>query len=155
MSRPMLNRMLFPLLLLAGILPAWAGGIEVSDAWVREGPPTARVLGAFMTIRNSGDADDALRSVTSPQFERVEMHRTIMEDGMGRMVPQQEIAIPAAGQAVLEPGGYHLMLIRPRHALKAGDQVELTLEFASGQRIDLQLPVRKGGSGMMDHSHHH
>jgi copper(I)-binding protein len=79
-----------------------------------------------------------------------------MQDGMARMVAQDSMPIPAGGELSLEPGGYHLMLMRPKAALAAGDEVAVTLKFDDGSSLEVSMPVRKGmGDGEMHHHHHH
>lgn len=141
-------------LLLATSLSALADDITITEPWVREGPPTARVLGGFMTISNGSDKDDALVSASSPDFERIEMHKTEMVDGMGKMIPQERIVVPAGGQVILKPGSYHLMLMMARRPLKAGDTVKLEATFSSGRQMNIDMPVKKDAGGGMDHSHH-
>lgn len=58
------------------------------------------------------------------------------------MRPVEEIPIPAGGEQVLQPGGYHLMLMEPRQSLAVGDKVELTLRFRSGRSVTIEVPVR-------------
>jgi len=111
------------------------------------------VLGGFMTIANSSDKDDALVGVTSPDFNMVEMHQTVMQDGMGKMIPQEQIVVPAGGEVVLKPGSYHLMLMMAKRGFKAGDSVNVELTFQSGAKLPVEMPVKKG-EGMMDLSHH-
>jgi hypothetical protein len=83
----------------------------------------------------------------------------VVEDGMARMLPQESMPIPAGGELVLKPGDYHLMLMRPKSALKAGDEVELSLGFDDGSTMAVTLPVRKASGAdhdhMHDHTHHH
>lgn len=133
--------------------PAFAADIAVVDPWVREGPPTARVLGGFMTITNAAAKDDALIGVSSPDFNMVELHQTVMEDGMGKMIPQEKIVVPAGSEVALKPGSYHLMLMMAKRNFKAGDEIKAELTFESGAVLSVMLPVKKG-EGMMDHSHH-
>ncbi len=133
--------------------PASAADIEISEPWVREGPPNARVLGGFMTIINSTKTDVALLSASSPQFNSIELHKTEMVDGVGKMIPQQRIVVPADGQVELKPGSYHLMLMGAMQPLRAGDSVAVELQFDAGS-LSVDMPVRKG-DGMMDEHHHH
>ncbi|GIW20528.1 MAG: hypothetical protein KatS3mg065_0824 [Chloroflexota bacterium] len=58
------------------------------------------------------------------------------------MRPVAEIPIPAGGEQVLQPGGYHLMLMDPKGSLTVGDSVELTLRFKSGRSLTLEVPLR-------------
>jgi hypothetical protein len=144
------------LLALAGTL-AQAETLNVSDAWVRQGPPTAQVLGAYMTLANPGAQEIAITSASSPQFETVEIHRTEIVDGMARMIPQERLAIPAGGRVALEPGGLHLMLINAKQPLAADATVRIELRLEGGGSVTVAAPVR-ADAGMhdgMDHSHHH
>jgi len=133
---------------------AHAESIEIRDPWVREGPPNARVLGGFMQLVNAAADDDALRAGSCADFARVELHKTEVVDGVAKMLPQESIPLPANSIVDLEPGGYHIMLIDARRAFREGDVIEVELDFDSG-KVQIEMPVRKGQGGMMDHSHHH
>ena len=139
-------------LALASLMPEWAGSIEIKEPWVREGPPTARVLGGFMVIGNSSEKDDALVAASSPDFNMIEMHKTELVDGVGKMIPQERIVVPAGGQVELKPGSYHLMLMMAKRSLKAGDSIKVELQFESGTQ-EIEMPVRKGDGMMMHHNH--
>jgi periplasmic copper chaperone A len=138
-------RRVFPALLLAAfsMLASAGDDIRVEDAWVREAPPTARMLAAYMTISNDGDREQTLVGVESPQFNHVMLHKSEVIDGVARMLHQDSIAVPAHGSVRLEPGGLHLMMPAPKAPLKAGDRVEFVLEFAGGQRARIEAEVRK------------
>jgi periplasmic copper chaperone A len=117
--------------------------IVAEHAWVREAPPSAHMLAAYMTIRNATDRDAVLVNVESPQFRHVMLHKSEVVDGMARMVHQDEIRVPAQGSVALEPGSYHLMMPAPETRLSAGDRVDFTLTFADGDKIRVQAEVRK------------
>jgi copper(I)-binding protein len=52
------------------------------------------------------------------------------------------IPLPTGATVTLAPGGLHVMLIDIRAPLKAGEQVPLMLEFASGARLTIEATVR-------------
>ncbi|WP_455199641.1 copper chaperone PCu(A)C [Kaarinaea lacus] len=132
------------------------GDVMIHDAWVREAPPNAKMLAGYFSIMNHGAQSKSLVGANSPQFERVELHRTVMEGGMAKMVPQDSIEIPVGQTVNFEPGGLHLMLINPVKPLKAGDSVELTLKFNKGATIKVEAIVKKGGrSAQQEHHHEH
>lgn len=141
----------------AGLL--WAGAaqadIMVEGPWVREAPPNAPALAGYMVLHNSGETDRALVGAACDAFGNVMLHRTVMEDGMAKMIHQPQVTIPAGGKEVFEPGGYHIMLMKPKQPLTAGDEVEVTLEFANGDRQVVTFPVKSGGMGMDMGGHHH
>ncbi|MFQ5759605.1 MAG: copper chaperone PCu(A)C [Acidiferrobacterales bacterium] len=118
-------------------------GIEVTDAWVREAPPTAPVLAAYMTIVNTSGHVRTIVGAESPAFERVEIHRTVINQGIARMIRQERVEIPSGGRLKLAPGGYHLMLMKAKQSLKSGDLVDIVLIFAGGARLSLKAPIKK------------
>lgn len=127
--------------------------IEVENAWIREAPPTAKVMAGYMIISNNSDDTVMLNSVTSEGFGRVEFHRTEMRDGMATMIPITHITIKPHGKITFEPGGLHLMLINPKKPIKADDTVTLNLKFSDELVIPIVVSTKKG-HGMEDHSMH-
>ncbi|MCB0908103.1 MAG: copper chaperone PCu(A)C [Nocardioidaceae bacterium] len=100
------------------------------------------VTGAFGTLTNNGDTDDALVAAACDVAGMVQIHETVDNgDGGGTMQPVDEIAIPAGDTVKLEPGGYHVMLMGLTKELKAGDTVTITLTFKSGTEITADFPV--------------
>ncbi len=145
----------------------WAEGVMVASPWIREAPPNAPALGGFMVIHNQGDSVRRLVAAESPTFAEVQLHRTVMADGMAKMIHQPTIEIPAHGSQTFAPGGYHLMLMHPKMPLKAGDRVDITLRFEDGEVQQIVFPVQVGAAmahnppmehGMADpmegHEHH-
>ncbi|HEY5603735.1 MAG TPA: copper chaperone PCu(A)C [Gammaproteobacteria bacterium] len=129
------------------------GGVVVKDAWVREAPPNAKVLAAYMTIENHTAQQKVLTGVSSSAFGAIEIHKTVQKDGMASMAPQKELTIAAENSVQLEPGGLHLMLFNPGTPLKAGDSVTFTLKFANGGTSIVSAKVQKAQAG--DDHHHH
>lgn len=62
--------------------------------------------------------------------------------GMMRMTPVDEIPVPAGGAAVLEPGGYHIMLLDLAAPLEVGSTIEVTLTFAGAGEVQVAADVR-------------
>lgn len=120
-----------------------AAEVEVRDAWIKQLPPTVPMRAGYLTLHNRGDSTMLLTGASSDAFGRVEIHRSYEQDGMMRMDPVDSIELPANTEFRLEPGGYHLMMMMPREATRAGDRVGLVLEFSDGSRQSLQMTVRK------------
>lgn len=144
----------FTLAALCHAAVAQAGPLTVDDAWVREAPPTAQVLAAYMQITNPADQPRTITGAASACCERVEIHRTEIVDGMARMIPQPELAVDAGATLLLEPGGLHLMLIAPKEPLTQGDHVVIELQLDGGETQEVHAEVRRDGEPAMDHSHH-
>lgn len=152
-------RIVSGLLLMAAVSSVKAMGIMVNDPWVRAAPPNAPALAAFMQLENHTGVDVALIEVsTTLPVARVELHRTMMADGMMKMIQQKEMPVAAHGSLVLKPGSWHIMLIGPKKVPVEGDQVTLTLRFSDGTEKQITAPVRKGKmmmKGGMHHKMHH
>ena len=97
----------------------------------------------YMTIRNPGNTPDRLIKAQSDVSQVVELHNMAMKDGVMSMYPVEAIDIPANGEAVLKPGGFHVMLIGLNRDLLAGDTMTVTLTFEQAGEITLQAPVRE------------
>lgn len=153
----------FMAVLLLGMWAAMAqagGPLMADNAWIREAPPGAAAMAGYMNLMNPGDKAVILVGASSPAFAKVMLHRTVMDEGVAKMVHQNQIEIPAKGTVTFEPNGYHLMLMKPKQQLKVGDKVEVTLEFKDGTTQVVTHEVRAGmgmehGHGSMDHSMMH
>ena len=129
--------------------------VTVTNAWVRPPPPGARTGAAFMTLTNGGAKAARLVAADNPASNLTELHTHLHEDGIMKMRQVKEIVVPAHGTAKLEPGGYHIMLIDLKNALKAGDTVPLTLHFDDGGQQVIVVPVRAADAApAMEHMKH-
>lgn len=130
--------------LLAGLLlavSAHAGDLAVAHAWVRWLPGDLPAAG-YATIENRGAQPQRLTGVDSPDYAAVMLHRSVSTEGVDRMQAVGGLDLPAHTATALAPGGYHLMLMRPRRALAPGDRVMLRLHFADGSTLEATAVVR-------------
>ena len=119
-----------------------AGSLEVEDAWIREAPPGATMLAGYATLKNRGDARLLVLLVESDAFEEGSMHETVLEGGVSKMRELERIEIEPGAQVRLEPGGKHLMLMQPRHAIVAGSSIGITFVMADNTRVEAPFVVR-------------
>jgi copper(I)-binding protein len=119
------------------------GGITVSDAWARTSPMMERAGAAYMVLQNNGATEDKLLSVESDVAKAIELHETKEMNGMMSMSPVPNIPVPAGGKAELKPGGLHVMLIDLTRELKAGDKVQLTLNFEKAGKVPVTVEVKE------------
>ena len=118
-----------------------APDLVVRDAWVRsavvpEGMAVPVNSAAYLTIRNRGDAPDKLVEVTIGGATRVELHESFVDErGIASMRPVDSVEVPPGGEARLEPGGFHVMLMGLESTLWVGDSIEIVLRFeVSGEK---------------------
>ena len=123
---------------------AVAGGpLVVRDAWVRAAP-AGGTSAAYMSMTNGRLAPDSLVGVSAPDItDSASLHQTSTDaSGMTGMTHTESLAIPAGGTVVLEPGGFHIMLMDLKHDLKAGDRVRLILAFEQAGVLNVDAEVR-------------
>ena len=130
-------RPLILILACAASAPALADckGLKIEQAWIPEAPPVSSVLAGFATLSNSGDQALHIDTVDGADFGSVELHQMSMEGGMMQMRPLKGLDIPAHGSVTLADGGKHLMLINPKHPLKAGDSSVLNFHCGPAQSL--------------------
>lgn len=124
-------------------VPAHAAPLSIEGAWIREAPPGATVLGAYMTLRNPGPIADRLLRVETPVAGRVEIHEMTIRQGVMSMRPLSALALPAGGTVVLKPRSTHMMLMDLKHPLKAGARVPLTFVFERAGTLRRVVPVQR------------
>ena len=130
--------------------------IVVDKPWVREVPPVSEHSAAYMYLHNHGASERRLVAAEADGFGAVEIHETVEREGVARMKHREAVVIPPHGEAMLQPGGYHLMLMRrSREAPVAGDEIGLELEFADGERIAVTATVVRHAPGGDDHGEAH
>ena len=121
-----------------------AAPLVASNIIVTPPRPGASMSAGYLRIQNNSRATIVLTSVTSPQYGRVEIHETVIENDIARMRPLDGLTIYAGQSVLLEPGGKHLMLMGPREPLTKGEKVDMTLTFKSGrqQTVSVQVAAR-------------
>ena len=138
----------------AASLSARAANLSVTDAWVRATVPGQPVSGAYLRIQS--DADARMVGVSSLAVPRVEIHEMKMDGDVMRMRELKAIDLPKGKTVSLEPGGYHLMLMKLKKPIAAGDMIPLTLVVESGgkqQTVEVKAEARAMGGGMQHHRH--
>ena len=131
------------LLFSSGLLAAAADQVAVHQPYVRLAPPNAPASGAFMVIRNNGSSDLKVVKADNPVSRLTELHTHLNEGGVMKMRQVPAIEIKAGGEAVLQPGGLHIMLIDLKTPLKEGDNVPITLTFDDGSSKQIDAKVMR------------
>lgn len=148
-------KFIFLLSILLNSTRIFAEDIQIDDAWVREAPPGASVMAAYLTINNATEDSNALISVNSSCCKKVEIHQSLVKNGQATMLQRKSIHLPAETNISFEPGGLHLMLIEPGKRLREGDIIELEFTFSSHEPVKVKAAVRKvTGAGQQNHNNH-
>ncbi|ODR98769.1 hypothetical protein AUC68_06050 [Methyloceanibacter methanicus] len=133
-----------------------AAPISVENAWSRATPGGVKVGVGFATIRNRSEQDDRLVSATTDVAGKTEIHEMTMEGGVMKMrrIPDG-LMVPADGEVLLKPGGYHLMLMDLKQPLTEGDQFSGVLTFENAGAVNVIFSVMGLGAASTDGAHNH
>ena len=115
--------------------------LTISNPWTRATAPGMPAAAGFFTVTNSGGETDRLVRASTPAAAMVEIHRSLMVDGVMRMEPVAGgVEIPAGATVEFAPGGLHLMLMHPKEPFALGSTVPMTLEFEQAGSVDGARP---------------
>ncbi len=129
----------------------WAQGVtvKVEDAWVRGTVAAQKATGAFMRLTPSANA--RLVAAQSPVAGVVEIHEMVMDKDVMKMRQVAGVDLAAGRATELKPGGYHVMLMDLKQALKGGEKVAITLVFEDEAKKrfsqEITAPVNALGAG--------
>ncbi|HKE46669.1 MAG TPA: copper chaperone PCu(A)C [Rhodanobacteraceae bacterium] len=118
-----------------------AGRLGVYDAWIRLAPPGASMMAGYATLKNEGDAPISVLTVQSDAFRQASIHETVNERGVSKMRELPRIDLAPGVTITLKPGGAHVMLSEPRHAIHAGEKVQMIFLLADGTRLETYFDV--------------
>lgn len=139
-------------LLVLAVSPALAcetvelDSVEITRAWSRASIGTERPGVLYLTIHNRGSSDETLTAIATPVAEQPMLHETVVQDGVASMPHTTEIAVPAGATVVLEPGGYHGMLMGLTQPLEAGETFPVTLTFGDAGEVTVPVAIRSIGA---------
>jgi len=118
-----------------------AGKLSVYDAWIRQAPPGVTMMAGYATLKNEGDAPIKVLTVQSDAFRQSSIHETVVERGVSKMRELPRIDLAPGATIEMKPGGAHLMLQEPRHAILVGDKVHMVFLLADGTRVETYFDV--------------
>jgi copper(I)-binding protein len=115
--------------------------LNFENAWIRALPPGSMMTAGFGSLINAGDVDLEIGAFSSPVFGDVSLHQTIDKGGVSHMQSVPELSLAAGATLTLEPGGYHLMLMKPGQDVSDGVQIDI--EVADGTIFSFELPIER------------
>jgi copper(I)-binding protein len=120
------------------------GVLAVTGAFARPSPMVEGAGGAYLTVLNGLDQPLQLTGIESSVAASAELHETIDDAGVMRMIPHPEgFPVPAMGVLELKPGGKHIMLLDLIEPLVAGETITLMLTFDNAAPLVIDVPIRE------------
>ena len=110
--------------------------LVASDVVMSKPRPGTSMAAGYLTLSSNASEAIVISHVASPQFESVEMHESVIEDGLARMYRLGDLTVAAKSSVVFQPGGKHLMLMRP-----VGEFDTISLDFYAGKAVVLTVNV--------------
>ena len=114
--------------------------LVASNIVITEPMPGRHMSAGYMSFTNNTSDAIYITHVVSPEFDAIEMHESLVEDGIAKMRPIEELVIPANSGISLQRGGKHLMLMRPIGAL---DSVSLSFYSGDTLLLNVNAPVSR------------
>ncbi len=114
--------------------------LVATDIVVTRPLPGVRMGVGYLSLTNTTSQRILITKVMSPNFVSVEMHESVLEDGISRMYKLGEVAILPSRTVRFEPGGKHLMI---RYRVDVPDVV--TLQFYAGDALLLSVDTTPEG----------
>jgi copper(I)-binding protein len=124
--------------------PAHAGDClpKLDGAWIRMPPAGLPMMAGYARISNPCEGALVIVGAHSDAFADTSLHETRVENGMSRMRATPALRLAPGGSAVLEPGGFHLMLMNPVKPLHAGARVDIEFTLEDGRRFSVPFEAR-------------
>lgn len=122
------------------------GDLLIAHPWARETLVAGQAAAVYFAVINQGADGERLIAASTPVAASAKFHRTVMEDVVARMVEVEAVDVPAGGGAILEPGGYHLMLTGLSAPLREGERIPLTLLFERAGPVEIEVVIEALGA---------
>ncbi len=115
----------------------------LNDGWLRLLPGDSPMHGGFGHIKNPCATGQSITAAESAAYAHVELHETTLENGVSKMrqIPRLELGANG-GEALLAPGGLHLMLMHPTRSIAAGESIPIRFTLADGRHFEAVLQAR-------------
>ncbi len=121
---------------------AYIRNMGIIEPWARSAS-TGENSASYLIINNGGTAD-TLVGVSSDIATSLELHLVENVDGVMQMKPVDGgIAIAENSVQMLQPSGYHIMMIGLTRSLVAGNSFDLTLKFANAGDVTVKVTIRR------------
>jgi copper(I)-binding protein len=128
-----------PMLLLIPVT-ATASDLVVANAWATIPAPHENPS-AYFVIQNKGAKPRTIVGASSSRCDWIEIQRAVVKDGVMDSEKLEKMEIPAGGAVAFVPRGLSLSLVGLA-ALAAGDPVPIELEFADGEKLEIEAVAR-------------
>lgn len=140
-----LRRAWFALAVLAVGCGRSYGPLSASDVAIFAPLPGQEAGVAYLSLENRSGSPVTLRGVSSPDFEQVAMHTTVLDGNMTQMQFLDSLTIAEHSSVEFAAGGRHIMLSGARAGTLPGETVTLQFHYGTDGLLELEAPLRRRG----------
>lgn len=118
---------------------------NIENYWLQAAPPNAQVMAAYVVLSNNTNKAIILSDAYSPAFEMTTIHKTVVVNGIAKMLHQDGLEIKPGKKLVFKAGSYHIMLMQPKFKISKGDKIKIHLIYQQAdQKIvqEIWFPVK-------------
>lgn len=123
--------------------------LYVDQAWIQLNPNAKAPAAAYFVI-HGGPKPVKLLDILTEGAVNVEMHDSVMKNGMMTMAPMSAVDVPAKTNVAFTPGGKHLMLFGLNPAVIKAGTLKMIFVFSNGDRLIVDAQIKKGGMARKD-----
>ena len=119
--------------------------VKAEDAWARTSAMMQDAGAVYVTLTGGETADRLVKAQAPTDIAAMtEIHETTMNDEGAMMMGEvPAIDVPAGTTVMLEPGGYHIMLMNLTAPLESGQEFDVVLTFETAGDVTVPVEVRE------------
>jgi len=122
-------------------------GITVSDGRLVLPAVKGNPAALYFNLDYTGNDIAMVRAVHVDGAQSADLHETTKSpNGVMEMHKIVQLPVPKGQTLKFEPGGNHVMVMKPDDTLKAGGTTEVTLTFAGGDKTSFPAKIEAAGS---------
>jgi copper(I)-binding protein len=125
--------------------PADTVPVQISDLYAFQTSESQKNGAVFMTLENTSDQEYRIKGASTDIAASVELHMMDMADDKMEMRAVPEIIIPAGETIMLEPSGYHIMLMDLKAPLETGESFPMRLILNNDAFIETTVNITAAG----------
>ena len=115
--------------------------IQLVEAFAFETTPGMSNGAAYITIKNTGQAEAKLVGVSSGLAEHTQIHTHEQDGDIKRMVAVDlPVFLKPGEQLAMRPGGIHIMFLGIKRPMEVGDQINVVIQF-EGKNLEVDVDV--------------
>ena len=122
----------FAILVIAACTAEPGVPLTVSDVRLFAPLTKSRAAVGYLTLHNQSNAPLTIESISSTNFGNIQMHETVIRDGVARMQALPAVIIEPGSSLEFAAGGKHLMLMQPTADTAVGANITLEIRYDSG-----------------------